>query len=281
MRRAAALLALATLPALAQVQQLWESPAASVSQNLGLTRVEIDYHRPGVKGREIWGRLVPYGQVWRAGANDATTLSFSSDVRVAGRPVPKGTYALFVLPQKERWTLILSKEPKQWGAFSYKADQDLLRLDLVPQAVPHQEWLNFGLELKGRATLEASLSWEKLRVSFPIEADVDGVYQAYLREELARAESKPPQEAWSTFFVAGKYHLNGGRVAEAAPLLERALALKETFWTVEWKARLLQKQGRTAEALPLLERAKALAEGKAPKEYVAGLEDLRREWAGK
>lgn len=271
-------LAVAAAPAVAQVQQLFESPAATVSQSLGLTRIDVSYHRPAVKGRAIWGALVPFGEVWRAGANDATTIAFSTEVKVAGKPVPKGTYALFMIPGKETWTVILNADAKLWGAYGHKPEQDVLRFEVRPEPAPHQEWLTYGLDLQGRTTARLTLGWEKLRVGFPIEADVDGLYRAHLKEELAKAETKAPKEAWPVYFQAGKYHLNGGRVAEAAPLLEKAHALVQNFWTCEWAARLRQAQGRTAEALPLLARAKELATGKAPKAYVDGLDTLRAEW---
>lgn len=274
-------LVLAAVPALAQVQQLFESPAATVSQNLGLTRIDLTYHRPAVKGRAVWGGLVPFGQVWRAGANDATTLAFNTDVTVAGQPVAKGTYALFMIPGKEAWTVVLNRQSKQWGAYFHKADQDALRFEVKPAAGPHQEWLAYTLDLQDRTTVQVALAWEKLRIAFPVAADVDGLYRAHLTEELAKAESKAPKDAWGVYFQAGKYHLNGGRAGEAAPLLEKAHALVENFWTCEWLARLRHAQGRAAEALPLLDRAKALAAGKAPKEYVEGLDVLKAGWIRK
>ena len=278
MRRAAIALLFA-FPAMAQVQQLWESPAAAVSQNLGLTRIDLSYHRPAVKGRVIWGQLVPFDQVWRAGANDATSLTFSTDVRVAGKPVSKGTYALFILPQKDRWTVILNKDAKQWGAFFHKPEQDVLRFELTPEPTTHQERLAFSIDVKDRDTALVSLHWEKLRISFPITAEVEAIYQAYLKEEVAKADVNPDKKAaWSAYFLAAKYYINGDRLTEAEPLLAKATALNENFWAVEWKARLLQKQGKVKEALPLLDRAQELAAGKAPKEYIQGLDTLKSEW---
>ena len=170
--RAVLILLAASATLTAQAPKVRESPAASVSQDLGLTKVEISYHRPAVKGRVIWGGLVPYGQVWRAGANEATTISFSTAVTVAGHAVPAGTYAFFAIPGKERWTLILDKNPKQWGAFSYKPTEDLLRFDVTPEPAPMEEWLDYTMELKDQATAIATLHWEKLAVSFPITAEI-------------------------------------------------------------------------------------------------------------
>lgn len=278
MHRAAIALIFA-LPVVAQVQQLWESPAASVSQNLGLTRIDLSYYRPAVKGRVIWGKLVPFGQVWRAGANDATTLTFSTDVRVAGKPISKGTYAVFIFPQKDRWTVILNKDAKQWGAYSHKPERDELSFEVTPEPAAHQERLAFSIDVKDRDTALVGLHWEKVRISFPVTAEVEAIYQAYLKEEVAKADANPDKKAaWAAYFLAAKYHINGDRLTEAEPLLAKATALNENFWAVEWKARLLQKQGKVKEALPLLDRAKELATGKAPKEYLEGLDTLKSEW---
>ena len=282
-RRPALLAALlAAAPVAAQVRQIRESPAASVSQDLGLTHIEITYHRPGVKGRVIWGGLVPYAQVWRAGANEATTISFSSAVKVAGHEVPAGTYGFFAIPGKERWTLILSKNAKQWGAFDYKESEDLLRFEVKPQRGDDEEWLEYSLDLKGRDTAMATLAWAKLEVSFPITADVDGVYQAYLAEELKKADaSTDPKERWAIYFSDAKYWIGRGEhLDEAGATLDKAAAIKDSFWIYDLRARLLQKQGHAKDALPLLDKAMVLAPKQgAPKEYVDGLAALKAEWS--
>lgn len=274
------LLVATSRPAAAEVQQLWESPAASVSQHLGLTEIKIDYHRPAVKGRVIWGQLVPYAKVWRTGANDATTISFSTPVRVAGKDVPAGTYALFAVPEKDRFTFILNKNAQQWGSYFYKAEDDQLRFEVKIEPAPHKEWLEYQLELKDRASASAALHWEKLRVSFPIEAEVDRIYRAHLTTELAKADQAPTtKDSWSTYFLAAKYFINqGGELGQAGALLDKAGRIDKNFWYYEWRARLLQKQGKVQEAVPLLSQAKQLAAGKAPQGYLDGLDALKAEW---
>ncbi|HXC15989.1 MAG TPA: DUF2911 domain-containing protein [Holophagaceae bacterium] len=273
------LLAAAALPA--QVRQIRESPAASVSQDLGLTKVAISYHRPAVKGRVIWGGLVPYGQVWRTGANEATTFSFSTAVKVAGHEVPAGTYAFFAIPAKDHWTLILNKTADQWGAFSYKQDQDLLRFDVAPAPTPMQEWLDYTLEVKDQGTAIATLRWEKLQISFPITADVDGIYQAYLADEVKKADASADPKRMNVYLVDARYWTaRGQRLDEASASLDKAAAIRESFWVYDLRARILQKQGRVKEALPLLDQAMALAPKQgAPKEYVDGLAALKAEWS--
>jgi hypothetical protein len=278
---ALAVLLTAARAAHAEPKQLWESPAATVTQTLGITDVTIKYHRPGVKGREIWGKLVPFGQVWRAGANEATTISFSTPVKIAGRDVPAGTYGLFVLPASaQKWTIILSKNPDQWGAYFYKAEQDLLRVDVTPTPAPAREWLAYELEPTSRTTLTAALHWERLRAAFPIEIDVDRLYQAHLAEEIGKADAgNDVKQKYVANFLAAKYWITRGeKLDDAAKLLDKAERAQPSFWVYEWRARLLQKQGRVKDALPLLDKAKEAATGKAPKEYVAGLDALRAEW---
>jgi tetratricopeptide (TPR) repeat protein len=233
-----------------------------------------------VKGRRIWGGLVPYGQVWRTGANDATTISFSTAVKVAGHEVPAGKYAFFAIPRKGRWTLILNKEADQWGAFNYKQDQDLLRFDVRPRKGDQEEWLEYSLDLKRRDTAMATLAWAKVEVSFPISADVDAIYQAYLVDEEKKADASEDPKRARTYLAAAKYWINRNEhLDEASALLDKAGKITESFWTYEWKARLLRKQGRTQEALPLLDKAREMAPAAgAPKEYVEGLVKLRAEW---
>src|SRR3982751_1127810 len=125
MRKFALTLALITLPVLAQqAKQPRVSPDQTLKQTVGLTDITITYSRPAVKGRQIWGALVPYDQVWRTGANDATTITFSDDVTINGKPLPKGTYSLHTIPGKEQWTIIFNKTAKQWGSFNYDQAQD-------------------------------------------------------------------------------------------------------------------------------------------------------------
>jgi len=145
------------------------SPNASVSQTIGVTEVTISYGRPGVKGRTIWGELVPYGEVWRTGANEATTISFSKDVTVEGEPLPAGTYALFTIPKEAEWIIVFNKNAQQWGAFDYNASQDALRVKVKPQAASPQEWMSFSFEDLSSNSATVVLRLEKLAVPFKIQ----------------------------------------------------------------------------------------------------------------
>ena len=154
------------------------SPVASVSQTIGFTDVTINYCRPGVKGRKIWGGLVPYNKVWRAGANAATKFTFSKDVTINGNKLVAGSYAFFALPTQNEWTLIFNKVADQWGLdYDKNKDKDVLKINVKPVEHDFQEWLeynfsNMDVQKAGmKNSANVNLDWEKLRVSFKIETN--------------------------------------------------------------------------------------------------------------
>ncbi|MGA8265166.1 MAG: DUF2911 domain-containing protein [Ignavibacteriaceae bacterium] len=154
------------------------SPVASVSQTIGFTDVTINYCRPGVKGRKIWGGLVPYNKVWRAGANAATKFTFSKDVTINGNKLAAGSYAFFALPTQNEWTLIFNKVADQWGLdYDKNKDKDVLKINVKPVEHDFQEWLeynftNMDVQKAGmKNSANVNLDWEKLRVSFKIETN--------------------------------------------------------------------------------------------------------------
>jgi len=271
-----AVMAVAVASAWAAVELPQASPAATVSIKVGSTEVRLTYHRPGVKGRTIWGGLVPYGQVWRLGANEATTIEVSDPVRIAGHDVPAGTYALFAIPGRQSWTFIVNKDAKQWGAFDYKQADDVARFEATPQTAPAQEWMLLTVDPTGPQSAEVALAWEKLRVAFPIEVEVPSIVWGAITKRIAG-----PDATWQDYFDAARYSLDqGGHRAEALGWADRAVAAKPMFWTYEVKARVLQREGRTAEALALLDKAMADATGKTPAEYIDELRATAAEWRG-
>jgi len=146
------------------------SPRAAVQQWLGTARVDIIYGRPAVKGRKIWGELVPYGRVWRAGANEATTVTFSTAVTVEGHPLAAGTYSFFTIPTDKEWTVIFNRVANQWGAFNYNAEFDALRFTTKPLEMPSEEYLQYAVDVNGANTGHIVLHWEKLAISLMVEA---------------------------------------------------------------------------------------------------------------
>jgi hypothetical protein len=184
------------------------SPFAKVVQTVGLTDITVDYSSPGVKGRKIWGGVVPYDQMWRAGANQATKITFSRDVTFAGKPVPAGTYAFFVIPTKAAWTAILNKRADQAGTGrDYKQADDLLRVSVQPKAAPMRERLAYLITdfTDDKASLD--LEWEKLRLSIPITvatvaqvstnitSAIDGTWRTYANAARYMLETKKDIDA--------------------------------------------------------------------------------------
>ncbi len=150
-------------------QEVRISPKAEVMQTVGFTDVRIIYSRPGVKSRTIWGKLVPYNAVWRAGANEATKFIFSTDVTIEGKLLKKGSYSFFAIPGNKEWTLIFNKVADQWGAFEYNESQDALRIKVKPEKSIGQEWLAYSITRMSDISAVIRLEWEKLKVPFKIE----------------------------------------------------------------------------------------------------------------
>lgn len=150
-------------------QEVRISPKAEVMQQVGFTDIRIIYGRPGVKGRVIWGQLVPYDAVWRAGANEATKFIFSTDVYIEGKLLKKGSYSFFAIPGKKDWTLIFNKVADQWGAFEYNESEDALRIKVKPEKGNWQEWLAYTITRTSDTTATIRLEWEKLKIPFNVE----------------------------------------------------------------------------------------------------------------
>src|SRR5216684_2594474 len=173
-----------------------DSQHAKIIQRIGLTDITINYHRPLVKGRKVWGGLVPYGQVWRAGANENTTIEFTDPVAVEGKPVPKGIYGLHMIPNENEWTIILSKVSSAWGSFTYDEKEDALRVNVKPQPGDMHEALTYDFdEVKPDAAV-VSLRWEKLAVPFHIGVNTHEIVADSLHKQL-RGLAQYTFEGWN------------------------------------------------------------------------------------
>jgi len=158
---------------LAQNNVVRVSPKATVVQSVGFTNVEIDFSRQGVKRRDIWGGLVPYNKVWRAGANEATKITFSTDVKINGNGLKAGRYGFFAIPGEDKWILIFNKVADQWGAFEYNEAEDVLRIEVTHEEGYFQEWLNYTVTKSSKNTAIVKLEWEELKVPFTVEVSVE------------------------------------------------------------------------------------------------------------
>lgn len=148
------------------------SPRASAMQAVGASEIAITYGRPQVKQREIWGKLVPYNRMWRAGANEATEITFTSDVLIEGQKLRAGTYTFATIPTENEWTLVFNKVLDQWGTFpSYNPEFDALRVKVKPQAAEHEEWLSYSFENLTPNSVQIVIRWEKIKTAFKVELD--------------------------------------------------------------------------------------------------------------
>jgi hypothetical protein len=158
------------------VKKVRLSPKAGVFQTVGITDINISYSRPGVKNRKIWGELVPYNKVWRTGADEATKITFSTDVLIEGKKLPAGAYSFFAIPGEKEWTLIFNKVADQWGAFTYNEAEDALRIKVKPVEYSNHDWLLYSFTEMDSAhptSVQINLIWEKIKVPFKVEGKGD------------------------------------------------------------------------------------------------------------
>lgn len=250
------------------------SPPATLKQRVGVTDFEISYSRPSMKGRRIFGGLVPYGQVWRTGANQATKISFTTPVKLNGTEVPAGSYELFTIPGEDTWTVIVHQALSQWGAYSYDAKNDVARIEVKPVALaaPVETFAIGFADLRDEsATLY--LAWEKTRV--PVKVEVDAVKSLVPRIEAVMAsdaEQKPYAQA-ALFYLQHDLNLD-----QAATWMDAAIAANpEAFYLVHYKARILAKKGDKAGAIAAAQKsleAARKAQGGIREEYVRLNEEL-------
>lgn len=282
-RFAAALLAVLAVAAPATAQQFntpRPSPNAKVSQTVGLTELSVTYSRPGVKGRAIWGTLVPYGEPWRSGANEATQFTTSDDIQVEGQTLAAGTYAFVTIPTADSWTVIFSKQKEMWGAYEYDAKNDALRVTVKPVAAAHEERLSFTFDDPTTESATLNLHWEK--VSVPVKIKVDTNAKTLSSARAAVAAAKP--DDWRTPYRAAAWAFDAGIAQEdVAAWAQTAAKSKDNFQTAGLLARMAAKNGDTKNAVVLMK--KSIAFGKADttvaKEQVTNYEKMLTEWSAK
>lgn len=231
-----------TLPAAAERVQLpAPSPGALVTQTVGITEVTVQYSSPGVKGRKIFGELVPHDKVWRTGANAATTLTFSHDVKVAGSAVPAGTYSVLTIPKKGTWTVILNKDVKA-STQTYKQDKDQLRFEAKTTKIPARERMAFIFSNTKPGSTELDLEWDTTRLRFDIAVDTAATAKAGIEAYLKDAQASLARAARYLSEDLGEHD-------KALHYANAALAVEKT-WFAEWiTASIHKKKGNNAEAL--------------------------------
>jgi len=261
------------------------SQKASVMQTVGVTDITITYSRPGVKGRKIWGEplpeqasvkgeatlddqnvrpkgapIVPWGHVWRAGANEATQFVVTDEVLINGQKLPAGSYSLHTIPTRDEWTIVFNGVANQWGSFSYDPKKDTLRVKAKPQSVSeNQEWLQYSIPVVTPNSATVVIRWEKVAVPFTVE--VPNV-EALWRSKVEAAIAANPTNETIPLQVANAY-ANDDNWDEALKWIDQSIKVKETFRNLSAKANILYAAGRKDEAFTVADQA--IAKGKADK----------------
>jgi tetratricopeptide (TPR) repeat protein len=233
-----------------------ESQHARLMQRVGITDITINYHRPLVKGRKVWGGLVPYGQVWRAGANENTTIEFTDPVSVEGKPLAKGIYGLHMIPGENEWTIIFSKNSSAWGSFTYNQAEDALRVTVKPQPAEMKEALAYEVDNVTPDSAVVALRWEKLAVPFKVTVNTHEVVAQSLHDQL-RGRAQYTWDGWddaANYLMAEHYDLE-----DALKYENRSIGVEERFENLITKARILDALNKKEEATATRNKALAMA----------------------
>lgn len=232
------------------------SQRAEVSQRIGLTEITIKYHRPVVKDRKIWNGVVPYGKVWRAGANENSTIRFSDPVQIEGKPLDAGTYGLHIIPNPGEWTLIFSKNSTSWGSFTYDQTEDALRVTVEPMPVEMHNALTFEFDDLQPDSSVVQLAWEQLAARFKVAVDVHSVVEASLKKQLRSLA----QINWMSWDDAANYLLKEKLdAATALAYANKSIENEDRFDNELTKSRILIALNRKDEAASAEKKALALA----------------------
>ncbi len=216
-----------------QLQIPQASPSANLNQKIGLTDVTVEYCRPSVKERKIFGTLVPYGTIWRTGANASTKISFSNQVSIEGHKLEKGTYALYTIPNKKDWTIILSNNTELWGAIDYQEKDDALRFTVKSDKLkPKYETLEIGFVDFTDTGASLSIKWEKTEVKFRIETEVDDIVMKQIEELVIGQEDVSP----GLYYQAAYYYFNNDKNLKLAhEWIQKSVEKDSKYWTVHLK----------------------------------------------
>jgi len=233
-----------------------QSQHAEVSQRIGVTDITINYHRPLVNDRKVWGDLVPYGKPWRAGANINTTITFSDPVQIEGKPLDKGTYGLHMIPNADEWTIIFSKNSTSWGAFTYDQAEDALRVTVKPKPADMHNALTYDFDELKPDSAVVELEWEKIAVPFKVSVDVHDAVQASLKKQLRNLS----QYTWMSWDDAANYLLTE-KIAydEALKYADKSIETEDRFDNELTKSKALTALNRRDEAAVAQKKALDLA----------------------
>ena len=239
------------------------SPPQTITQDFGISSIELSYSRPGVKGRKVFGDLVPYGKIWRTGANNATTISFADTVTVGNTKVPAGKYGLLTIPDKDKWTIIITKQLDVTNPAAYKQENDVARVDVKPMEMKEKmETFTMQFANVNPSSCELHIMWENTAVALPISEDVEAVVMKQIDEAMNK-DNRP-------YFQAGLYYLNNGKdLKQALAWFDKAIEQQpDGYWIYHQRANTLAKLGRKDEAKASAQKSIELAKEAKNDDYV-------------
>ena len=250
------------------------SQRASVTQRIGLTDITIVYYAPLVSGRELFGKIIPYGKVWRAGANQNTTITFADDAAVEGKPIAAGTYGLHMIPERDQWTIIFSKNSTSWGSFSYDEKEDALRVTAKPQPAEFRESLAYTFDDVKPDTAAATIRWDKIAVPFHISVDVKAITERSIRNQLRNTGGF----TWAGYDEAALWCLDGNcSLDQALKWEDTSIQAEERFENLLDKSQILAATGKKQESDAIQAKAFDKASGIQLHAYGRGLQIQKKQ----
>ena len=264
--------------ATAQIQTPQASPSATISQTIGLGKATVEFSRPALKGRKMFGVQVPYGKVWRTGANKITNLILSEDMLVGGQKVAAGTYALFTIPTTTDWTIILSKDANMWGAYEYKEANDVLRFTVKSQKLAKtQEYFTIEFTDFTASETNVAISWENVQVKFALKNDPDEKIMAEIKQKTAASDISA-----ATYSAAANYYYDTNRdLNQAFQWANKVVEQDQKFWTYYLRGKIAAKIGKCDVAVADATKGLALAKEAGDDSYVLNHQQVLKDCKGK
>ncbi|MEJ2545907.1 MAG: DUF2911 domain-containing protein [Calditrichaceae bacterium] len=259
-----------------QIQTPRPSPGATLTQQIGVMEVTVKYSRPGIKDREIYGGLVPFGELWRTGANATTSFKFSDDVVIEGNKISAGEYGLYTIPGQDEWTIIFNKD-LGWGTGAYKEEDDVVRFKVKPEKIsPTVETLTIEFDHIRDNWAYVVLSWENTLVKFKIEFDVDAKVMSQIEKEMA----VPEKTHENNFYAAADYYYNHDKdLKQALSWVNTAIEkIPDAFWMIRLKSQIQAKMGNYKDAIETAKLGIEAAKKADNEQYVKYNQDAIAEW---
>jgi hypothetical protein len=253
------------------------SPMGVVKQDVGLTKVKVQYSRPGVKDRTIYGDLVPFDKMWRTGANKASMISFSTDVKINGKDLIAGDYALFSTPGADSWEIMFNTNLEQYGTGNYQDSEESLRISVKPEKHPFTETFTFSIDNITDNTADICMIWEETKVCMTMEVEVNELAEKNIQDKINEIE-----KAYGVYNTSARWYLdNGGDVAKALEWAQKSTAIQETFWNLVTLSRAQAANGKYKDAIATAEKSKKMSAEAGYDNYVKMNDENIAEWKKK